>query len=824
MAGERYAHIFLKGPINSQGFTNPQKGGSNPRIPHRDPLQHSNYLKGQLNSAWEKAEEQRKAVVHVDRQGVYVDFIGEPGNELIIKSLEDMRKGIRLLNVRYENEHENDQKKTLATVYIPNEKRGHFLNKLNSYDNETTPIGNRRNEKLINSISDIKLSVLESFWQDDVGLLPGDDPAWVEVWLRNTDVKIDDNFDTILGQHQITKAEGAISFPERTVIMIFADRSQLQLLIKTSDDIAEFRLAKEVATFFIELDNKDQVEWTQELLARTEINNESIVSVCVLDSGVNKGHTLLNPVLFDEDLHSVKPEWGLSDDGGHGTLMAGTAAYGDLLEALTTGKNIKILHRLESAKILPPPPEENPKQLWGYITAQGLYHAEIQKPEYKRIVCLSVTSTDSRDRGRPSSWSGKLDELASGAKGDHQRLFILCAGNIESSESWKNYFTDNITNEIHDPGQAWNALTVGAYTEKVNIVDPTLENYEPIAPCGGLSPYSTTSCNWPSRKWPIKPEILFEGGNIARGPNDSIFDTEDLKLLSTHYDITRAQFAPFCATSASSALASWMAAQIQVAYPDAWPETIRALIVHTAQWTDTMKDQFLADQNKASYERLLRICGYGVPDLDRALYCAANSLTLISQTDMQPYDKRDGRYISRDMHLYALPWPSDVLLELAETQVEMRVTLSYFVEPGPGEVGWQDRYRYPSHLLRFEVNGPGESEDEFIQRINQQARDEGGHPGTTGPGDRWTIGKARDVGSIHSDIWQGTAAQLSQSNHVAVYPGVGWWRERNHLGKWDKRCRYSLIVSIHTPTENVDIYTPVAVQVGVAGIPIEITT
>jgi len=36
----------------------------------------------------------------------------------------------------------------------------------------------------------------------------------------------------------------------------------------------------------------------------------------------------------------------------------------------------------------------------------------------------------------------------------------------------------------------------------------------------------------------------------------------------------------------------------------------------------------------------------------------------------------------------------------------MRITLSYFVEPSPGEVGWKDRYRYASHGLRFELNGP----------------------------------------------------------------------------------------------------------------------
>jgi hypothetical protein len=45
---------------------------------------------------------------------------------------------------------------------------------------------------------------------------------------------------------------------------------------------------------------------------------------------------------------------------------------------------------------------------------------------------------------------------------------------------------------------------------------------------------------------------------------------------------------------------------------------------------------------------------------------------------------------------------------------------------------------------------------------------------------------------------------------------VGWWRERPHLGRFDRRARYSLIVSIRTPVEEIDIYTPVEVAIEAA--------
>jgi hypothetical protein len=430
----------------------------------------------------------------------------------------------------------------------------------------------------------------------------------------------------------------------------------------------------------------------------------------------------------------------------------GRDAYGDILEHLQTERQLLLSHCLESAKILPPPPDANPKRLWGYYTSQGISRAEIQAPTRKRVICMAVTSREELTRGRPSSWSGQIDELASGYGDGVQRLLILSAGNIDEPQEWQNYPDSNKTNEVHDPAQAWNALSVGAFTKKTRIADPMLMDYQAIADTGNLSPFSTTSLTWPTRKWPIKPEVLFEGGNVARGPNRTVFDTDDLKLLSTYYHPQVAQFAAFHATSAASAQAAWMAAKIQVAYPEAWPETIRALIVHAADWTPAQKATFLEDESKSSYARLARICGYGVPDLERALYCASNSLTLISQAVIRPFDRQEtgGGYITKDMHLYRLPWPEDVLRDLGEILVRMRVTLSYFIEPSPGEVGWQDRYRYASHALRFDLNGPGESEAEFVQRVNRKAREDEEHPGTEGPGDRWTLGEAKNVGSIHS--------------------------------------------------------------------------
>jgi len=542
--------------------------------------------------------------------------------------------------------------------------------------------------------------------------------------------------------------------------------------------------------------------------------------VCILDTGINYGHPLIQPFLSVEDCQSVDPAWGAHDHDRHGTLMAGTALYGDLTPLLEGSDSFSVTHILESVKILPHDGENEP-DLWGYITAQGVSRAEIQSPDRKRSYCMAVTATDTRDRGRPSSWSAEIDQLASAW--DEQRLFIISGGNslhtMEVKEAAQKYPDIQLTESVHDPAQSWNALTVGAMTNLVDILDSNLTTYKPVAEAQTLSPFSTTSNTWEENKWPIKPELVLEGGNLAIDNYGFATECDDLSILSTTYrPDTQGYFYPFNMTSAATAQLARMAGAIRAEYPGYWEETIRALLVHSANWPEPLKKQFMTADKKSDYKNLLKICGYGVPSLDRALYSARNALTLIAQSELQPFDRHEKRasdFRTRDMHFYDLPWPVDVLQSLPDdVQVKMKVTLSYFIEPGPGEIGWKDRYRYASHALRFDINNPGESKEEFIKRTNKAAREKDEQlTSKQSASDHWTLGsQARDRGSIHSDTWIGTSAQLATSNFISVMPKIGWWRERSHLGCWSRKTRYSLIISIETENTDVDVYTPIVTK------------
>ena len=137
---------------------------------------------------------------------------------------------------------------------------------------------------------------------------------------------------------------------------------------------------------------------------------------------------------------------------------------------------MELAHRLESVKILPDQGGNDP-DLYGHITAEAISRAEITAPERPRAVCLAVTAEGNHWRGRPSSWSAKLDDLAYG-NGTDQRLIVISAGNIRDAIPAGDYINRNDVTPIESPAQAWNALTVGASTEKTNIVRPRAKAIE----------------------------------------------------------------------------------------------------------------------------------------------------------------------------------------------------------------------------------------------------------------------------------------------------------------------------------------------------------
>ncbi len=618
-------HLLVREPPAVEAYGRPPRGGSStaPPAPPGGRPAHGTTLRNALQQAERDAQRRRAAATVADaRPGIYVEFESFPGWDLALKSFEqvqdrDPHQHVEVVAVRTDVIPATATKPETtiqrATVFVPDGKVARFVRRFETYASTASSAPTaRRHHNFVDRISSLRLATVQALWTDDPAVYPADDQAiWWEVWLRKTDGQELRRFSEYAALASIKLGRRRLEFDDRIVLLAYATPRGLAASIDILDDVAEFRKAKELATFFVDESPAEQADWV-------------------------------------------------------------------------------------------------------------------------------------RDDERYDAWT-------------------------------------------------------------------------PLAPSGELSPYSTTSVGF-ATPWPVKPDIVMEGGNIGINGSDEIHDEiPDLLPLTTYYKPQDKPLVTTWGTSAACSSAARLCARVMADYPTLWSETVRGLVVHASRWTSVMYSHLQATADtKAARARLLRRYGYGIPDEARALRSANDALTLIAQGTIRPFE--EGSF--RDMHVYQLPWPVDVLASLGESEVQLRVTLSYFIEPNPARRGWQARHRYQSHALRFEVKRPLESANEFRKRINQLALAEGEQrPESTGD-EGWFFGaRAREHGSVHSDYWTGTAAALAERSAIGIHPVTGWWKEQKRRDRSAAGARYALLVSIETPGVETDIWTPVAQRIGV---PIEI--
>lgn len=803
-------HIYLSGHGEAQDYTAHRAQGSGDELPARDRLAHADQLTKALTVAVQAGEvllAQRDTAVAGGTPGFYLEFELPATQAGMIDSLERRGKTfpIELASVR-----PLAGDKVAATVFVPEKQRDYYLKKVAAYRDEDRRPNQRgetgpKNETLVASIDTVRLAVARSLYTDAADQFP--DPGamtWWEVWLR---IGTRATFNAAVQHLDLMMRDHALTFPDREVVLVCATPETLGHIVANTDTIAELRLARDTPGLFMDMDGAEQRLWSEDLARRIAPPPADAPAVCLLDSGTTYRHPLIRCGLNPADQQAYDRSWPVEDTGGlghggHGTQLSGLALHGDLADLLATNGPVPLLHRLESVKILPDRGANNP-YLYGAITAQAIAAAEIVAPHRPRAVCLAITSPGDHWRGKPSSWSAALDKLAFGEEDVH-RLILVSGGNIGETVKPKEYPTRNDTTPIENPAQAWNVLTVGAYTEKITITDKTFGGWAAFAPAGDLMPTSRTSVSW-IWDWPLKPDVVLEGGNLGIDPTTGAGDNVDeLALLTTFRQPEARHFTTTGETSGATALAARLAARILAERPKLWPETVRGLIVHSAEWTPAM-----AARGTSKNIRLRRY-GFGVPSLNRALRSLNNDVTLVIENTMQPFTAKRSEIKTKNLVLHQLPWPKAILEGLGAADVELRVTLSYFIEPNPGERGQTRRHGYASHGLRFDVKRSKEPDDVFLRRINAQAGDRPTNP----PKDsNWLLGpQLRNRGSLHADIWKGSAVDLAARGAIAVYPTGGWWRENPSHQRGNSKARYSLIVTLRT-AETAQLYTAIQTQI-----------
>jgi hypothetical protein len=769
------------------------------------------------------------------RVDLILEIDSEPEYKLSAQDIHALSRGSDIVLLQARPLLTEDGKEfTRVLLHVPYGQLPALADKFKKYGEGLTELGNVPNPWVAN-VSRIARAAMQSLWTD-LEPMPADDAVhWWQFWIRRNPTPNVDAFEAQATQAGLALRREKLRLPEHIVMVGSGTIQQLAGSLDLLNTLAEIRAARPWHYELSELSGDEQHEWIAAAIERMILPGEDAPVVCILDSGINRGHPLLAPLLAEADNHTIFPDGVPSDaerGSGHGTLMAGLAAYADLRGLMLEAGAWTQRHRLEGVKLIDPSVPHEP-QNYGAVTVQAVVTPEVG-PNRKRVYVMAVTATGDT-HGQPSAWSAAVDNCAFGAEeeGEPKRLIIVSAGNVDALALDKDYAyaATNWQSQIEDPAQAWNAVTVGAMTRRDQVLetDPESSLLTPVAPAGGLSPLSRTSCEWQAH-WPMKPEIVMEGGNVARTPDGSTERRDSLDLLSTSADFRLRSLAPFRATSAASALAAHLAASIQAAYPHLRPETIRGLMVHAARWSDAMLSglnphRAFTREKREQFNRLLRSYGYGEPNSARATHSSQQEVTLLREDELNPYKGSPGNASLNDCHVHRLALPTEFLRTLGATTCTMRITLSYFTAPNPSASNRipGSRYRYGGALLRFRVKHKDESEEDFMQHVSAEANeeqdeqdvDEGGGPDSLN--DRaWAFGpRLRGKGgSMIQDVWQGNAADLAAMDHIAVFPVKGWWASRSFPSDspWHryhlKPLRYSLIVSVEVSAD-IPLYTEI---------------
>lgn len=778
-------HFFLKDQVAAtRSFTPPRQSHGDKELPSRDRVLHANMLKSQYEEAVSRAIsviERRTAEGLPVADGVYVNIDMDknfvPGKPL------GQRSGATVMKVA---EKVGDEDNYEVTVYIKEEKKDWLATKAEAYATKETPGGKPRNNKFIAPINEVSATDISSLYvsAEAFKALPDGYAKEFEVWVHHAEGYSAESTKRVFEQSSMVVISEPLCFESVDIWLVRATKQQLTDLPYALGSIESVRPYYQPSVLVKSHDSSRQwSELFKDMVVNYDDTSNTIVGI--LDTGVNNRHELLATSLPDERMVSVVGTRGVADEEGHGTGMAGLALLGDFTPlAYTKETVVDIHHSLASVKIME---KGYVNDFYGVTIEQGVSAASDMGAS---IQCMAVTDEDSYD-GMATSSSAALDESIYHG-GECDRLVVVSAGNIQPDEvDCTDYIESCKANAIQSPAQAWNALTVGAYTQK----DATTESdYSPLSLAGGLSPLSRSSYPW--KQGQRKPEILMEGGNVAYHNLYKATTPTDFCLITTSSDLGMS-LEEFNGTSAATALATRLAARIKVANPDLSMLSVRGLMVHSAEWTDEMMHRI------SNLDDRMSLCGYGVPDEDKAIHSNDRCATFIFENAIIPYKSENGKTKYNEMHYYDIPWPTQQLVQMGNEDVRIRITLSYYIEPSPSNSARVNRYRYPSATLHFDLKTATETEDEFLRRRNQE---EGERIPSNGAS-RWQIKQLRrERGTVQSDWICCKAIELAEMDKIVVWPGQGWWKDRK-LENVDNSIPYSLIVSIETA--KTDIYNAV---------------
>lgn len=834
----RYRHIHIRGLAKTPSEYRPHRGGGSRKVTAvSDREAHAETLAEGLRSGQKVFElslaAQAAIRVKENQRGAAFVVEGRPGQKLQTGSARSTSPTTKLLSVTRAGGSAGSNRGDTALLFLTQSNFDTLARQIDAYGRwknsaavfeedededsvDTAPGGKPRGFWLFETAERIRPATTADFWHGDLDDLPtgSGDRDW-EVWYRS-DYR--DYIERGMSSLGIEAVGRPTAFVEISVQSVRCSRVRLDRLVQSTAAVVSVRAATPLTSTYFDADPTQRLERVASISDRVQPPRRSDPRIVIMDTGILATHPLLAPAVVPGGLHAVDPAWGVGDHNGHGTRMAGVAQFLDMSDHLQGAKSIEQWTRLESVVVQAPAGSTAVSAREAIERAVEL----VETTKAPRVFCLAQTAKDEVHDLQGTATSALLDDLAfNEADPENPRLFCVAAGNVPwtaaTPYNTSDYSQGNKRWAMESPGQAFNVITVGAMTAKAS-------GPQCVADTGDLSPGSRSAEQWSDLRY-VKPDIVMEGGNFAKDPTGTMAMPSPADMvLTTSKDYPTKPLTTTGHTSAATAAASGLLGRAMYMYGEYTAESLRGLLVHSAEWTPAMD---------AQYTRLLgggfdavaarRLCmarfGWGVPNQKRLYRSYDNDLTMVIEDTIQPYEQGSSGVRLKEMKYFPLPWPKNALRALGRSQVEMKVTLSYFIEPDAHAYPRDRADRYASHRLRFDLKRVGETDEGAQRRYNALA------PSTVGTDDTgWILGEGlRNKGSLHQDIWHGSALDLASRDGIAVAPNKGWWPDIRRAERHDRQVAFSLIISLKVAAE-AHLYTEVAAVANRLKVSVDTTT
>ena len=379
----------------------------------------------------------------------------------------------------------------------------------------------------------------------------------------------------------------------------------------------------------------------------------------IIDSGLN-AHPLLDGLVVER--LGVPTALGTADDWGHGTKVAGIAAYGDVRDRIAR-KDFSAPVRLISVRV---------------VNDRGAFDDDTTVPAQMRAAFTTLAVRGCRvinmslgDKnllpyadGRASPWVSELDALAreldvviivsSGNAGSRSGLPPWGPRNDSILTSYPAYLTSP-ENRLLDPAIAANVVTVGALAHGNGLRDDPHDSVQ-VQAITGIDEPSPVTRSGPGIGGAIKPEFCDHGGTLVFDGNvDRLVrgaDWASAGVLTLHENYLRSLFTAATGTSYAAPRVAYKAALIVGRFPRASANMIRALLGVSADLPAAAIRRLQPTYEPgATLIPAVRQClGYGVPQVERALASEETRVVLLADRQEVELDQ---------VAIYAVPLPAE---------------------------------------------------------------------------------------------------------------------------------------------------------------------